>query len=409
VLDHSTLSKNPRLGWYEIGGKIHWDKASALIDGSHRNLTFKDLHWNFNDEEFSKFDWTVEPPGDVRDYYRARAKQLREQYDYLILNFSGGSDSATVLYSFIQQGLHIDELVYRYAGNGMKRHGFSNKNFDASNEVSEYEYTTKPMLEWVKKVSPRTKITIHDFTNDVIGNKNVGWDENFIHWVGDFVTPGCIVRYNHDFIADYNKEFDKGKKVGIIFGTDKPRIISEDNKLYMIFVDRTVHVALPAAVNNGYTNTNVELFYWDPASTAMLAKQAHMIKRWFDLPANKPMRFMMNQTWLTNPRNRSTIEAVIKGIVYPDYDLTLFQCNKPVRTVFQEWDYWMKDFKNTAGFVKYMSGLKHLKRNINQTFLRKSGETTLFTEESVVPLVDWEYIPCISNKYYIGDLPNFES
>lgn len=404
MLDHSSLSKNPRLGWYEIGGKVHWDKASALIDGSQRNLSFKDLHWNFNDEEFARFNWTVEPPGHIRDYYWARARQLREQYDYLILNFSGGSDSATVLYSFIQQGLHIDELVYRYAGNGMKRHGFSNNNFDASNEVSEYEYTTKPMLEWVRKVSPMTKITIHDFTKDVIGNKNVTWDENFIHWVGDFITPGCIVRYNHGFDADYYKQFDKGKNIGIIFGTDKPRLIREGNKIYMIFVDRTVHVAMPATVNNGYTNTNVELFYWDPSSTAMLAKQAHLIKKWFELPSNRPMQFMMSQAWLTNPRNRSTIEAIFKGIIYPDYDLTLFQCNKPVRSVFQEWDYWMQDFKNTVGFVKYTNGLKYLKRNINQTFFRKSGDTQVFTEDCVVPMVDWEYIPCVSNKYYIGDL-----
>jgi hypothetical protein len=259
------------------------------------------------------------------------------------------------------------------------------------------------MLEWVKKVSPRTKITIHDFTEDVIGNNNVSWDENFIHWTGDFVTPGCIVRYNHNFISDYFKEFDKGKKVGIIFGTDKPRLIIEDDRVYVIFVDRTVHVALPATVNNGYTNTEVELFYWSPSSAAMVAKQAHMIKRWFEHPHNHNMKFMMNQAWLINPKNRSTVEAVFKAIIYPDYDLGLFQCNKPVRTVFQEWDYWMQDFKGSPGFGKYMTALKYLNRNINKSFLKKSGTNILFAEDASVPLVDWEYRPCVSKKYYIGD------
>ena len=49
-IDHTTLSKNPSLGFYEIGGKIYWDKASALMAGTAAKLTYNDLHWNFNDD-----------------------------------------------------------------------------------------------------------------------------------------------------------------------------------------------------------------------------------------------------------------------------------------------------------------------------------------------------------------------
>jgi hypothetical protein len=401
-IDHTTLAKDPALGWYEIGGKVHWDKASALMEGTKLGLNHNHLHWNFNDAEFGSFDWTIEPPGDIRDYYWARAREIREKYDYIILNCSGGADSTTVLYSFIQQGLHVDEIFVRHAKTGTNKYASTTKELDASNEFSEYEYAAVPLMNWVKQVSPRTKITVHDFSLDIIDDKKVTWDENFIYWCGDYVTPGCVVRYTHASDKDSLNQFDKGKRIGIIFGTDKPRVALDGNDLYLMFVDRPVHSALPATVNNGYTNTEVELFYWHPNSRAMLAKQCHIIKRWFEMPDNARLRFMLNGKWLLSPQNRTAYEAIVKGIVYPDYNLSTFQCNKPVKTVMQEWDYWMGDFKNTEGYKIFMRGVMHLYKNIDEGFLKiyESG-TQPGTNLSGS---NWEYRPCVSNKYKIGTL-----
>lgn len=389
------------MGWYEIGGKTYWDKASALLEGSRLGFKGKDLKWNFNDAEFSKYDWTIEPPGDIKDYYWARARQLREKYDYLILNFSGGSDSATILYSFIQQGLHIDEVIYRHATAGTKKYQANTQHLDATNEFSEFEYAGKPHLEWLAKVSPRTKITVHDFSLDVIDNNQLVWDENFIHWCGDFVSPGIITRYNHANL-DHLRLFDKGKRIGIIFGVDKPRLMIENGKVYTFFVDRPVHIAQPALVNNGYTNTEVELFFWSPELPQLVIKQCHLIKKWFDLPFNNRLKYMLNSQWLLSPHNRTAYEAVIKGVIYPDYDLSTFQCNKPVKTVFQEWDYWMEDFKGTAGYKTFMRGVTHLYTNIDQSFLRRSAGAPTKIGTSVTP-DNWEYKPCTSNLYEIGN------
>jgi hypothetical protein len=399
-LDHTTLVQNPSMGWYEIGGKTYWDKASALLEGSRLGFKGSNLKWNFNDAEFGKFDWTIEPPGDIKDYYWARAKQLREKYDYIILNFSGGSDSATVLYSFIQQGLFVDEVIYRHATAGTSKYKANTQQLDATNEFSEYEFAGKPHLEWLAKVSPKTKITVHDFSLDVIDNDQLVWDENFIHWCGDFVSPGIITRYNHANM-DHLRLFDKGKRVGIIFGVDKPRLIIENGKFYTFFVDRPVHIAQPALVNNGYTNTEVELFFWSPALPQLVIKQCHLIKKWFDLPFNARLKYMLNSQWLLSPHNRTAYEAVIKGVIYPDYDLSTFQCNKPIKTVFQEWDYWMEDFKGTTGYKTFMRGVMHLYKNIDPTFLRRSGVPTS-VGSSVAP-DNWEYKPCISNLYELGN------
>jgi hypothetical protein len=210
------------------------------------------------------------------------------------------------------------------------------------------------------------------------------------------------VRYTHATDKDSLNQFDKGKRVGIIFGTDKPRLYTENGKLYLMFVDRPVHSALPAAVNNGYTNTEVELFYWHPNSVAMLAKQCHLIKRWFELPHNARLRYMLDRNWLLSPTNRTVYESIIKGVIYPDYDLSTFQCNKPVKTVMQEWDYWMEDFKDTKGYKTFMRGMIHLYKNIDESFLKiyRSGQSPS------TPLngTNWEYQPCVSNSYCIGDL-----
>lgn len=402
-IDHTTLAKDPALGFYEIGGKIFWDKASALMEGTKMGLNHSHLHWNFNDTDFGKFDWSHEPPGTIKDYYHARAREIREKYDYLILNCSGGADSTTVLYSFIQQGLFVDEIFVRHATAGTNKYKANDHELDASNEFSEFEYAALPLLNWVKQVSPRTKITVHDFSLDVIQD-NLTWDENFIYWCGDYVTPGCVVRYTHASDKDSLNQFDKGKKVGIIFGTDKPRLYLEDDKMYLMFVDRPVHSATPAAVNNGYTNTEVELFYWHPNSMAMVAKQCHLIKRWFEMPHNARLKYMLNHKWLLSPTNRTVYESIIKGVIYPDYDLSTFQCNKPVKTVMQEWDYWMEDFKNTEGYKTFMRGMMHLYKNIDEGFLKIYESGT--KPGTGLSGSNWEYRPCISNKYYIGNFNN---
>lgn len=402
-IDHHTLSKDPKLGFYEIGNKIFWDKASALIEGSKLGLNFENLKWNFNDGIFNKSNWTTEPPGDLREFYKARARQIREKYDYIILNLSGGGDSTTVLYSFIQAGLFIDEVIVRHAATGTNHHAPDYKNFSPANEFSEFEYAAKPILNWLQTVSPKTKITVHDFSKDLI-DQTIVWDENFIFWTGDYITPGCIVRYNHATNLEHLKTFDKGKKIGIIFGTDKPKITRNDNNLYLYFIDRPVHSAFPVSVNNGYTNIDVELFYWSPEFPELIIKQCHIIKRWFEIPENQRLSYMLDFWWQISNNNRTTYEWIIKSIIYPDYDLSTFQCDKPVKAMFQEWDYWMDNFKDTKGYKTFMRGKDFLYKNINQSFLKISDPDRMPNTE--MNITNWEFRPCVSKRYFIGKFDN---
>ena len=109
--------QNPKLGYYTVGDKIFYVKPLALIDAS------KSGHfpvWNFNNDIFGKVQWKVEPESSLLELYRLRAQQLRDRYDYIRLEVSGGGDSSTAAYSFIKNKIHLDEVVFRYPKTGEK-------------------------------------------------------------------------------------------------------------------------------------------------------------------------------------------------------------------------------------------------------------------------------------------------
>ena len=99
---------NKNLGYYTVGNREFFSKIQACI---HATTTNQDPIWHFNNDVFNNFDWTIEPSETLDELYNARARQLREEYDYVALSYSGGSDSHNILMSFLRQGLHIDELI----------------------------------------------------------------------------------------------------------------------------------------------------------------------------------------------------------------------------------------------------------------------------------------------------------
>ena len=85
------LEQNDKLGFYMVGPNKHYIKPQALID-STRSGHFPE--WNFNRDVFGNFNWQHEPALAIQELYRIRAQQLRDQYDYIRLEVSGGGDSA---------------------------------------------------------------------------------------------------------------------------------------------------------------------------------------------------------------------------------------------------------------------------------------------------------------------------
>jgi hypothetical protein len=132
------FKENQQLGYYSIGEKKYYSKVQALMDAT-KNNQFPE--WNFNRKIFDLFNWAEEPGVALRELYKIRAKQLREKYDYIRLEFSGGGDSTTAIFSFLLNNIHLDEIVFRYPKQGEKDVVGDVYNYDPSNTLSEWELT----------------------------------------------------------------------------------------------------------------------------------------------------------------------------------------------------------------------------------------------------------------------------
>lgn len=148
------------LGYYTVDGKIFPSKVAALIEGTTRNIH---PEWQFHNEFFDRIDWTQEPDVDIYELYRQRAQQIRERYDYLLLMYSGGSDSQTILDVCIKYGIRVDEIVVVWAPSLNGTYTPDANDSSCRNVQSEWDFTIKPRLDYISQQFPGIKITIHDW------------------------------------------------------------------------------------------------------------------------------------------------------------------------------------------------------------------------------------------------------
>lgn len=353
---------NPKLGYYTVGQDRFHSKPLALIEGTKRNIH---PDWHFNEDVFAKFDWTAEPLESILEIYRRRAQQLRDKYDYLKLEFSGGGDSTTVLYSFINNGIHLDEVIFRHPKAAEKNVAADPYNTKPENSLSEWEYAAKPVLQKLAVEHPEIKITFHDYTEGLV--KNPATDESWVFRTREYFQPGWI--YKHDFraLSHHLKVLDSGKTFCTIYGIDKPKLCVKDGQWYLYFMDIQANTANPE-VGEYAGQINSEYFFWTPDMPEILCKQSHMIRKWFSMPENRHLQFLIrwpNYNW----SQRTTYETIIRPLIYPEFDPRTFQVSKPTNNFYCEMDHWFYvNCTDTAFHNTWKAGLQYLVNNIDPKF-----------------------------------------
>lgn len=377
------LEQNDKLGYYTVGQNKHYVKPEALIEATKTNQF---PEWNFNRNVFDNYDWLTEPETNIRELYRIRAQQLRDKYDYIRLEFSGGGDSATVAFSFILNGIHLDEVVFRYPKTGEKNVTDDPFNTKPENTLSEFRFAAKPMLQWIADHSPATKIVMHDYSEDMLNSQH---DESWVFNTRDYFQPGHTFKHTVDAVDDHKRTLDQGRKVCMLWGVDKPKICIKDKKWYAYFMDVQANAANPDIA--GYTNISNEYFFWSPDLPELLGKQAHMVKNWFDLESNKHLQHLVR--WPNYSfTQRTAFEHIIKPLIYPDYDHTTFQTAKPTNSFYNEMDHWFyTNFQETHAYRTWKAGLGFLTSNIDPKY---------FNNEMGRPV---GFVSFISPFYYLGD------
>jgi hypothetical protein len=357
------LEQNDKLGFYTVGSVKHYIKPEALIEATK---TGHFPEWNFNRNVFDHFAWNVEPELGLRELYRIRAQQLRDKYDYIRLEVSGGGDSATAAYSFILNGIHLDEVVFRYPKTGEKNVTDDPFNTKPENTLSEWRYAAQPLLQWIATHAPRTKITVHDYSEDMLASEH---DESWVYRTKDYFQPGHAFKHTVDAVDSHKATLDQGKSVCMLWGVDKPKVCIKDKKWYLYFMDVQANNANPEV--GQWNNITNEYFYWTPDLPELLCKQAHTIRRWFDLPTNKYLQHLAR--WPNYSfAQRTTFEHIIKPLLYPDYDPATFQTSKPTNSFYNEMDHWFyTNFQDTHAYRVWQAGLQHLTSNIDPKYFNK--------------------------------------
>jgi hypothetical protein len=320
-------------GFYQIGEVALANKLEALYLASKEK---KLAYWNFHDDVFKNFDWTTKPLKTIEQVYKERAQQLRDKYDYISISFSGGADSWNVLNSFLSNNIHVDEIYTRFPLAGTRKHmAANNTDFSARNLTSEYEYAVKPILEYVEKHFPKTKIIVDDITESYY--EEVTEDE--IIRTGHFALNGLSAKRCANNIGS-DIDFDN-KKVASIRGSGKFQLRKNENTFFIYFSD------IEAWPVDSDPNFNLEYFYWSPEATELLALQAHLLKEYFIL--HQDLMWVIEANPITNPtimahyhNIKSIYNSIYKQVCYPQWNPNTFQTDKASGIQFErEDDFWI--------------------------------------------------------------------
>lgn len=356
------IEQNPKLGYYKVGDQIFYSKPEAFIYATQVDQW---PEWKFNIDTYARLDWTQEPETNIRELYRMRAQQLRDRYDYIRLECSGGSDSTTVAFAFLLNGIHLDEVIFRYPKTGDK--GVAGNAYDtkATNTLSEFEFAAKPLLNWIKTNYPNTVVRIHDFAENMLEKESLR-DESWIFQTRDWFQPAHGDKYDQFNVKEHKELADSGKRIAVVTGIEKPRMCVIDNNWYVYFSD--VHANSAHPVVGDYTNITNEYFYWSPDFPEITQKQVHLIKQWFDMEQNSHLRSLLN--WPnTSIAQRTAYEQIVKSIIYPDYDIETWQTSKPTNSFYNEMDHWFHvNFQDTNLYRAWKAGLELLVDKIDSKY-----------------------------------------
>ena len=360
-----------KLGFYVCNGQEFSSKIRALL---YSNEVNKPVEWMFNDRVFQSYDWTVEPTETLDELYDRRARQLRSQYDYVILSYSGGADSHNILMSFVRQGLHIDEIVVNHFEKASKKFvSLDPTNKDPKNAGAEHYLQTLPRLKEISPRIPKTKITIADLSDHIFDIMENTGDASWILTKNEGINPAGVTRFNYLHLTDVRKRFDKEKSICLVVGIEKPRVaITKEGNLIMRFIDRAANQILVAEHFKDYNNSTAEFFYWSPDCVKLLIKQGHVIKKY--LSANPMMQHHWHASNITFESVRLIHERILRSLLYTTWDDVWYQADKATSDWYSEFDSWFTEgYKDTAAVGVWKEGVNYVNTKLSN-YVNDSGD-----------------------------------
>lgn len=311
-------------GYWRTSDGVYWfNKAHAL---RHATQTHTTVSYHFFDSVWNSVDWSE--PRESWDHLCAeRAQQLRDSYDYLVLSFSGGSDSSHVLDTFVRNGIALDEVLvfFSVAEAEQRQSDWNPRDTRGANYMFEYVAAVKPQLRWLAENHPQIKITVIDNTVSKREQIQLGHAQD-LALSGMMMAPGQSgLVQARDHVLQY------GNQAAIIYGIDKPRLgyDSVRQQFYTYFFDLTSVYGHWTTTPGVYTQG--EYFYHTPQMPRLLVKSTQMLHRAARELLTGPELLKSQVFKPSRVANRSIVDVHhwwARRVLYPRYDMTTFQVQK---------------------------------------------------------------------------------
>lgn len=322
-------------GFYLVNGERIDSKVYAMLRASELNAN---MEWCYFDDIFAEQSWKFrELDISLEEMYARRARQLRETYDYLILNYSGGSDSHNILEVFLRNNIRLDHIVIQWPEKLMDKGLYTPNTADKSNANfhSEWDLVIKKDLERLANSHPEIKIEILDWTSTV--KEDFYSDDLFLKNVSNL--PSIARAQKQNTFSNTESELAlKGKRVASIYGVDKPILVIKDSNFFFSFADTAC-----MAQSNPDNPLGVEYFYYAPMMPELAVLQSYKLAQWFNANPNKQYlitakseRAERDPTYPSWPRAKhfaewEEVQEIIKLVCYPYWDFSRFQADKPFK------------------------------------------------------------------------------
>jgi hypothetical protein len=357
-----------------VGNLDVFSKVEALELSARIN---QPISWHYNDEIFDQYDWTQEPEQGLSDLYQERARQIRAQYDHVILFYSGGADSHNMLESFLHAGVDIDEIVsfHSFGADGDRTSMFNREIFETAVPFVKKQKNNNRL----KSSVPHTLIDMSEIISKFYADIN--WLD-FPYMFNSTVSINNVARaYLRKYVTEWANLIDQGKKLVLVWGHDKPRILHEDNRFYLNFMDMFDNCISTWTQQNQPAGWFDEMFYSTPDLPELIIKQAHVTKNFLN---NCPD----THSYLTT--NVSGLGHVVKHkpdgswqshwltqdaqslLIYPWFDPFLYYDKKASDVIFSPRDTWF--WKDTVLSSRYHTTVQGLISKFGDLWLNQIPE-----------------------------------
>ena len=398
-------------GYYLVNGIKTFSKFEAW---QLSNQDLSKIKFIFNEDKFNNIDTTKEPETDIYELYKRRATQLRKDYDYIVLIYSGGIDSHTILETFLENNIHLNEICT-----------FSNNDVESKTSKFNQEVynAVVPFVETLDLKKLGTKFRFINVGQMIIDQMSDPFHfENFEYYNNILTAWRTAVnsRVLKSNIPEHRKLTEEGKSVCYIWGYDKPSVKIVDQEYCLLIPDAfSGGMGAKQYINNHLSNNEFnnfydEAFYICREFPEIPIKQGHMlanlmltmdsndsrVKNIWKIPIFGPYVQYKDGTratslWLSKP--------AVDKCIYPRALMSRFGDDKLYTgsTIFSKKDDWFykSNHENNTRFNQKMNQL--IKDNSGLFFMRPKSLSNLDGDKFVFSVQ-----PIHSQYYPIRKIPS---